>query len=58
MLGAHQMRDLYALHGREPWEWEEFAEARHMDAYDVAPQQYWPAVVRFMQRVAAPAPSP
>jgi hypothetical protein len=60
MLGAHQMRELYALReadGEAPWEWVEFPMARHMDAYDVAPAQYWPAIVDFLQRLQ-PAPKP
>lgn len=50
MLGAHQMRDLWAVHPGKPWEWVEFPEARHMDAHEVAPAQYWPAVTHFIHR--------
>ena len=60
MLGAHQMRDLYALReggakgSKAPWTWVEFPEARHMDAHEVAPAQYWPAIAAFLQRLPPP----
>ncbi|GAB4817768.1 hypothetical protein N2152v2_004814 [Parachlorella kessleri] len=60
MLGAHQMRDLYALRGSggeggaTPWTWVEFPEARHMDAHEVAPAHYWPAIADFLQRLPPP----
>lgn len=56
MLGAHQMRALWALHPAAPWEWEEFDDARHMDAHEVAPAQYWGAVADFIAQVAGEKP--
>ncbi len=33
--------------------WEEFPEAHHMDAYEVARAQYWPALEAFCARAFA-----
>jgi hypothetical protein len=51
MIPAEQMRQLFAVHGRPPWELVSFAHAGHMDAYDSAAAQYWPAVRRFVDEL-------
>ena len=55
MLPAPQMRALYDTHPAAPWELVTFPDAGHMDAYDSAAAQYWPALASFVERHQADA---
>ena len=54
LLPPVQMRQLYEVMSRSDARdctWVEFPYATHMDAYEVAQQQYWPALMQFVERV-------
>ena len=57
MLPPWQMRALYATHPAPPWEFVAFPHAGHMDAYDSAAAQYWPALRQFVEAVVPSDPA-
>ena len=54
MLPPWQMRALYDTHPAPPWAFVSFPQAGHMDAFDSAAAQYWPALREFVDGVVPP----
>ncbi|KAK9811929.1 hypothetical protein WJX73_000425 [Symbiochloris irregularis] len=53
LLPPAQMQQLYkavTASGSKDCTWVEFEDAGHMDAYEVAQQEYWPALMQFFKR--------
>lgn len=48
-----QMSKLFRTHGKEPWSFEEFEDAAHMDCYHTHGTVYWPRVKSFVQSIVS-----
>ena len=53
MLAPAMMRELFAVHGRAPWEWALLKGGGHLDAYHTHAGAYWPALRGFVERATA-----
>ena len=53
MLAPAMMRELFAVHGRTPWEWALLTGGGHLDAYHTHAGAYWPALRGFVERATA-----
>ena len=57
LLPPSQMQDLRrAVAGSKTCTWVEFPYAGHMDAYELARSEYWPALSKFFNEIGLGAP--
>ena len=53
MLPPYQMRELYDVHPKLPWQLVVFPTGTHIETYESAATEYWPAVRHFVEAVLA-----